>query len=40
MKKKYSLHLINWTLKQRNGGKTFKSIETDEVSIQSTVGKE
>ena len=40
MKKKYGLHLINWTMKQRKGGKTFKLIEIDEVSIQSTLGKE
>ena len=40
MKKNYSLHLINWTIKQRNGGKTFKLIESDKVSIQSALGKE
>ena len=40
MKKKCGLHLINWMMKQRNGGKTFKSIESDEVSIQSALGKE
>ena len=40
MKKKCSLHLMNWTMKQRNGGKTFKLIESDEVSIQSTLVKE
>ena len=38
--KKCGLHLINWTMKQRNGGKIFKSIESDEISIQSTLGKE
>ena len=36
----YGLHLINWTMKHRNGGKTFKSIESSEVSIQSALGKE
>ena len=36
----YGLHLINWTMKHRNGGKTFKSIESGEVSIQSALGKE
>ena len=40
MKKKCGLHLMNWTMKQRNGGKTFKLIESDEVSIQSTLDKE
>ena len=39
-KKKCGLHLINWTMKHRNGGKIFKSIESDEVSIQSTFDKE
>ena len=37
---KCGLHLINWTMKQINGGKTFKSIESDEVSIQSALDKE
>ena len=32
--------LINWMMKQRNGGKRFKSIESGEVSIQSALGKE
>ena len=40
MKKKCSLHLIDWMMKQRNGGKIFKSIESDEISIQSALGKE
>ena len=40
MKKEYGLHLINWTMKHRNGGKPFKSIESGEVSIQSSLGKE
>ena len=40
MKKNYGLYLINWTMKQRNGAKTFKSIESVEVSIQFTLGKE
>ena len=40
MKKKCGLHLINWTMKQRNGGKIFKFIESDKVRIQSTLGKE
>ena len=40
MKKEYGLHLINWTMKHRNGRKTFKSIESGEVSFQSTLGKE
>ena len=40
MKKKCGLHLINWMMKQINGGKTFKSIESDEVSIQSAFSKE
>ena len=40
MKKKCGLHLINWMMKQRNCGKTFKSIESDEVSIKSALGKE
>ena len=40
MEKEYGLHLIKWTMKHRNGGKTFKSIESDEVSIQSALGKE
>ena len=37
MKKRCDLHLINWTMKQRNGGKRFKSIESGEVSIQSAL---
>ena len=40
MKKKCGLHLINWTMKQRNGGKRFKLIENGKVSIQSALGKE
>ena len=40
MKKKCGLHLMNWTIKQRNCEKTIKSIESDEVSFQSTLGKE
>ena len=40
MIKKYGLHLINWTMKKWNGGKTFKSIKTVKVSIQSALGKE
>ena len=40
MKKKCNLHLINWTMKQRNGEKTFKSIKSGEVSIQYALGKE
>ena len=36
----YGLHLINWAMKHRNDGKTFKSIESGEVSIQSALGKE
>ena len=40
MKKEYNLHLINWMMKQKNSGKTFKSIESNEVNIQSTFGKE
>ena len=40
MKKKCGLHLINWMMKQMNGGKTFKSIESIEVSIQFALGKE
>ena len=40
MKKKCGLHLINWTMKQRNGGKIFKLIESGDVSIQSALGKE
>ena len=40
MNKKCGLHLIIWTMKQRNGGNIFKSIESDEVSIQSALGKE
>ena len=40
MKKKCGLHLINWTMKQMDGRKTFKSIESDEVSIQSAFVKE
>ena len=40
MKKRWSLHLINWMIKQRNGEKRFKSIESGEVSIQSALGKE
>ena len=40
MDKKCCLHLINWMMKQRNGGKRFKLIESDEVSIQPTLGKE
>ena len=40
MKKKCGLHLINWMIKQRNGEKRFKSIESGEVSIQSALGKE
>ena len=39
MKKKCGLHLINWTMKHRNGGKIFKSIESGEVSIQSFLAK-
>ena len=38
--KKCGLHLINWTMKQRNGEKTFKSIKNGEVSIQYALGKE
>ena len=34
------LALINWMMKQRNGEKTLKTIESDEVSIQSILGKE
>ena len=40
MKKKCGLHLINWMMKQRNCGKSFKSIENDKVSIQFALGKE
>ena len=40
MKKKCSLHLIDWMMKQSKGGKIFKSIESDEISIQSALGKE
>ena len=40
MKKEYGLHLINWTMKHRNGGKTFKLIENGKVSIQPALGKE
>ena len=40
MKKKCGLHLINWTMKQRNGGKRFKLIESGKVSIQYALGKE
>ena len=39
-KKKCGLHLINWMMKQRNCGKSFKSIENDKVSIQFALGKE
>ena len=38
MKKRSNLSLINWKEKQRNGGKTFKLIESVEVSIQFTLG--
>ena len=34
------LALINWMMKQRNGEKTLKTIESDEVSIQSILVKE
>ena len=40
MKTKCGLHLINWMMKQRNCGKSFKSIENDKVSIQFALGKE
>ena len=40
MKKEYGLHLINWMMKQKNSGKTFKSVESDEVNIQFALGKE
>ena len=40
MKKKYSLQLINWTMKQRNGGKIFKLKKGVEISIQFALSKE
>ena len=40
MIKKYGLHLINWIVKKRSSGKTFKSIKSVKVSIQSAFGKE
>ena len=40
MKKKCYLHLINWTMNERNNGKIFKSIESNKLSVQFALDKE